>query len=236
MWPVNGEDNALKIVSLHSKRSSIDARPFFVPPRIVVIGDARPTALQIIRDEGVEGKLGGKVIVITGASSGIGLETARALSLTGATLFLTTLNLKTAKIALARVMEAGRASLVEMDNNSSASIRTAAKTILKLSNNKVNILINNAGVMGVQELKLTEDGQEIHFATNYLSQFLLFQLLKPALLTSATRDFHSRVVNVSSSAHRAGKLPDNEQLQLRKRKIQPRGSVCELEACLYLPG
>ena len=140
-------------------------------------GDARPTALQVVRDEGVEGKLRGKVIVITGATSGIGLETARALSLTGATLFLTARNVNLAETALAGVVEAGRVSLVEMDNNSFASIRTAAGTILKTSNNKVNILINDAGVMGVQELKLTEDGQEVHFATNYLSEFLLFQLL-----------------------------------------------------------
>ena len=179
-------------------------------------GDARPTALQIVRDEGVEGKLGDKVIVITGASSGIGLETARALSATGATLFLTARNLKTAETALAGILEAGRVSLVEMDNNSFASIRAAAATILKKSNNQVNILINNAGVMGITDLKLTEDGQEIHFATNYLSEFLLFQLLKPALLASATHDFHSRVVNVSSSAHRAGRLPDSDNYNFEK--------------------
>ena len=47
--------------------------------------------------------------------------------------------------------------------------------------------------MGVQGLRLTEDDQEVHFATNYLSEFLLFQLLKPALLASATRDLYSRV-------------------------------------------
>src|ERR1700712_5491611 len=50
-------------------------------------GDARPTALQIIRDESLEGQLVGKIMVITGATSGIGLETARAFSATGATLF-----------------------------------------------------------------------------------------------------------------------------------------------------
>ena len=179
-------------------------------------GDARPTALQIVRDEGVESRLGGKVIVITGATSGIGLETARALSVTGATLFLTARNLKMAEIALAEVVEAGRVSLVEMDNNSFASIRTAAETILKESNNKVNILTNNAGVMGVRGLKLTEDGQEVHFATNYLSEFLLFQLLKSALLASATRDFHSRVVNVSSSAHRTVNLPESDNYNFEK--------------------
>lgn len=179
-------------------------------------GDGRPTALQIVRDEGVEGKLGGKVIVITGASSGIGLETARALSATGATLFLTARNLKMAETALAGIVEAGRVSLVEMDNNSFASTRAAAATILKKSNTQVNILINNAGVMGIPDLKLTEDGQEVHFATNYLSEFLLFQLLKPALLASATPDFHSRVVNVSSSAHRAGSLPESDNYNFEK--------------------
>ena len=198
-------------------------------------GDARPTALQIVRDEGVEGRLGGKVIVITGASSGIGLETARALSVTGATLFLTARNVKIAETSLAGVVEAGRVSLVEMDNNSFASIRTAAETILKESNNKVNILINNAGVMGVQGLKLTEDGQEVHFATNYLSEFLLFQLLKPTLLASATRYFHSRVVNVSSSAHRAGNLPESDNYNFEKGGYSHEIAYANSKlACTYL--
>jgi hypothetical protein len=52
-------------------------------------GDARPTALQIIKDEGVKGKLKGQVIVITGTSSGIGIKTTRALAATSTTLFLT---------------------------------------------------------------------------------------------------------------------------------------------------
>ena len=94
-----------------------------------------------------------------------------------------------------------------MDNNSFASVREAARTILTATNNKVNILICNAGVMGIPDLRLTADGHEVHFQTNYLSHFLLFQLLSPALLSSATQDFHSRVVVVSSSAHRAAILP-----------------------------
>ena len=198
-------------------------------------GDSRPTALQIVRDEGVEGKLGGKVIVITGATSGIGLETARALSLTGATLFLTARNVKMAEKALVGVVEAGRVSLVEMDNNSFASIRTAAGIILRSSNNKVNILTNDAGVMGVQGLQLTEDGQEVHFATNYLSEFLLFQLLKPALLASATRYFHSRVINVSSSAHRAGSLPDSDNYNFEKGGYSHEAAYANSKvACTYL--
>ncbi|PWY79279.1 NAD(P)-binding protein [Aspergillus heteromorphus CBS 117.55] len=173
-------------------------------------GDARPTALQIIQDESLDGGLVGKVMVITGATSGIGLETARALSATGATLFLTTRDLKKANASLKDILEPGRVSLVEMDNASFASIREAVTTILSASKGQVNVLVNNAGIMGIQELQLTVDGHEIHFATNYLSHFFLFQLLKPAMLASATPDFHSRVVMVSSSAHRAWKFNESD--------------------------
>lgn len=179
-------------------------------------GDARPTALQIIRDEGLEDKLLGKVIVITGATSGIGLETARALYATGATLFLTTRNMGKAKSALKELFETGRVFLVDMDNASFSSIRAAAKEILTKANNQVNVLINNAGVMGIENLELTEDGYETHFATNYLGHFLLFQLLKSALLASSTPDCQSRVVIVSSSAHRALKLNESDNYNFEK--------------------
>lgn len=179
-------------------------------------GDARPTALQIIRDESVEGKLVGKVMVITGATSGIGLETARALSATGATLILTARDMKKAEAALAGILEPGRVFLVEMDNASFASVRTAAATILAKSNNQVNILVNNAGIMGIDQLKITEDGHEMHFAVNHLSHFLLFQLLKPALLASSTPGFHSRVVVVASSAQRSCSLSESDNYSFEK--------------------
>jgi NAD(P)-dependent dehydrogenase (short-subunit alcohol dehydrogenase family) len=173
-------------------------------------GDARPTALQIIQDEGVEGNLAGKVIVITGATSGIGVETARALSTTGASLFLTARNLDKANKNLAGILEPGRVSLVEMDLDSFKSIRAGAEKILSASKGQVNILINSAGVMGLQKYSLTEDGIEAQFSANYLGFFLLFQLLKQALLASITADVHSRVVVVASSAHRAATLPVND--------------------------
>jgi NAD(P)-dependent dehydrogenase (short-subunit alcohol dehydrogenase family) len=118
-------------------------------------GDARPTALQIVRDEGLEGKLTGKVMVITGATSGIGLETARALAATGATLFLPVRDMEKAKNVLSGILDPGRVSLVAMDIASFASIRSAAATILTESNNQVNILVNNAGVMEIEDLRLT---------------------------------------------------------------------------------
>jgi hypothetical protein len=143
-------------------------------------GDARPTFLQIIHDESLDGKLVGKVVVITGTTSGIGLETARALSATGATLFLTARDMKKAETRT-------RSRFARRDGQRLFRWRSSCcATILTKSNNRVNILVNNAGVMGIEEIKLTEDGNEMHFATNHLSHFLLFQLLKPALLASST--------------------------------------------------
>ncbi|KAH8893017.1 short-chain dehydrogenase/reductase-like protein [Thozetella sp. PMI_491] len=184
-------------------------------------GDARPTALQIIKDEGVEGKLTGKVIVITGTSSGIGIETARALLLTGAKLFLTARNLEKAKTALGSILDSGRAELVEMDNTSLDSVRRAAETILKKSNGQVNILINNAGIMAIPTLEYTKDGIEMQFGVNHLSHFLLFQLLKPALLTSASPEFSSRVVNLSSSAHNVASINESGNYNFEKGEYNP---------------
>ncbi|KAJ3453423.1 hypothetical protein MRS44_017670 [Fusarium solani] len=164
-------------------------------------GDARPTALQIIKDEGVEGKLNGKIIVITGTSSGIGIETARALATTGATLFLVARSLEKAEAAVADFFDPARMHLVQMDNESFDSVRAAADAILKKTT-KINILVNNAGIMAVPDRRLTRDGHELQFGTNHLAHFLLFQLLKPALLAASTPEFHSRVVSVASAAHK----------------------------------
>jgi NAD(P)-dependent dehydrogenase (short-subunit alcohol dehydrogenase family) len=179
-------------------------------------GDARPTALQIVHDEGLEGKLTGKVIVITGATSGIGLATAQALAATGATLVITARDVKKAETILVDLLKPGRVSVVEMDNSSFASIRAAATTILAKSNNQVNILVNSAGVMGIEALTLTVDGHEMHFSTNHLNHFLLFQQLKSALLASSSPDFHSRVVNVASPAHRAWTLNESDNHDFQK--------------------
>ncbi|KFZ18006.1 hypothetical protein V501_01422 [Pseudogymnoascus sp. VKM F-4519 (FW-2642)] len=179
-------------------------------------GDARPTALQIIKDEGVEGKLAGKVIVITGTSSGIGIETARALSLTGARLLLTARDLNKAKTALDGILEPGRIELVEMDNTSWSSVRAAAKAILQKSNNQVNILVNNAGIMALPKLEYTKEGFEMQFGVNHLAHFLLFELLKPALLASASTEFSSRVVNLSSSAHHVASINESGDYNFEK--------------------
>jgi NAD(P)-dependent dehydrogenase (short-subunit alcohol dehydrogenase family) len=184
-------------------------------------GDARPTAFQILSDTGMKGRLTGKVIVITGASSGIGIETARVLSATGATLFLTARDIKKAETALEGILEQGRVSLVHLDLTSLDSVRVASETILNQSGNKVNILIENAGIMGLPTRTLTDDGYEMHFQTNHLSHFLLFQLLKPALLASSTSELQSRVVMVSSTAHRATMLLSSDNYSFEKGNYDP---------------
>ena len=94
----------------------------------------------------------------------------------------------------------GKITLIEMDNESLASVKKAADSFLQQSKT-LNLLITNAGVMATPEGK-TKDGFESQFGTNHVAHFLLFQLLKPTLLASATLDFPSRVVSVSSIGHR----------------------------------
>ncbi|EEU48202.1 uncharacterized protein NECHADRAFT_75545 [Fusarium vanettenii 77-13-4] len=167
-------------------------------------GDSRPTAIQIIQDEDLVGKLSGKVAFITGCSSGIGMETAKALHLAGMTLYLTARNLAKAKTALGDLIDSDRVHLLELDLDSLASVRSCAAEFLSKSQT-LNILICNAGVMTPPEGR-TKDGFETQFGTNHLAHFLLFNLVQPALLAGTTPSFASRVVVLSSVAHRFGEV------------------------------
>jgi NAD(P)-dependent dehydrogenase (short-subunit alcohol dehydrogenase family) len=189
-------------------------------------GDDRPTALQIIQDQGLTGKLQDKVFLITGCTSGLGVETARALHTTGADIYITARDIqKGAQVAEdIRSDGVGRLEVIKMELDSFESIRTAARTFLGKSD-RLNVLINNAGNFSIMFLVCcfgranapstgvmaspegrTKDGFETQFGTNHLGHFLLFQLLKPTLLSSSSNTFNSRVVVVSSSGHRGGKI------------------------------
>lgn len=165
-------------------------------------GDSRITGLQIIHDENLTNAWIDKTALITGVSSGIGVETVRALVATGATVFGTARNLYKAREALgAELLESGRVKLVFMDQTDLASVRACAEEVRKSSGGRLNIIVNNAAVMNTPEER-TKDGFELQFGTNHLSHFLLFYLLNDMLLASSTPQFHSRVVSVSSAAHR----------------------------------
>ena len=166
-------------------------------------GDARPTALQIVKDQGLMGKLGDKVILITGCTSGIGVETARALHATGAKIFITARNVKKGQDVAKDISTSNPGQVVEvikMELDSFDSVRAAVADFLNKTK-KLNILINNAGVMACPEGR-TQDGFETQWGTNVLGHFLLFQLLKDTLSASSSPQFASRVVSVSSSGHR----------------------------------
>ncbi|UKZ61216.1 uncharacterized protein TrAtP1_002484 [Trichoderma atroviride] len=162
-------------------------------------GDARPTASQIVQDQQLVDKLSNKVILITGCSSSIGVETARALYLTGATLYLTARDTAKVEAALGDLIESPRVHVLHLDLDSLGSVRACAEEF-KSKTARLNILIENAGVMACPEGR-TADGFETQFGTNHLAHFLLFQLLRPMLLASSTPEFNSRVVIVASSAH-----------------------------------
>ncbi|KAF2847204.1 NAD(P)-binding protein [Plenodomus tracheiphilus IPT5] len=183
-------------------------------------GDARPTALRIIQDESAEGTLKGQVVVITGTSSGIGIETARALAATGATLFLTARDVSKAESALAGILEPSRMEIVQMDQASLASVRTAASTILAKTS-KIHLLVNNAGIMAIPDLRHTADGHELQFGTNHLSHFLFYKLLEPALLAAASPELPSRVVSLASSAHNVHGLNASDDYNFTKTEYDP---------------
>lgn len=163
-------------------------------------GDARPTALNIIHDEALEGKLVGKIILITGCSSGIGIETARVLHTTGATLYLTARSLSKAKSALGDLTTSPQVHLLELDLNSLESVRACATEFLS-KEKKLDVFIANAGIMATREGK-TQDGFETQLGVNHLAHFLFFNLLKPALLAAAP----SRAVFLSSIGHRSAEV------------------------------
>lgn len=111
-------------------------------------GDARPTALKVVEDEGRVNNMTDKVMLVTGCSSGIGIETARALHATGATLFMHVRDLKKGEAVVKDILATspgkGKIELLRFDLDSLDSVRAGAAEFLKKSD-KLNVLVNNAG-------------------------------------------------------------------------------------------
>ena len=142
---------------------------------------ATSTAADVI--EGID--LSGRVAVITGASGGIGLETARALASAGATVVLGNRSGAKADAAAAdlRASVAGVVELQALDLASLASVRDFASWVGN-QHDELDVLINNAGVMATP-LTRTVEGFELQFGTNHLGHFLLTNLLMPLLIAGA---------------------------------------------------
>jgi NAD(P)-dependent dehydrogenase (short-subunit alcohol dehydrogenase family) len=141
----------------------------------------------------------GRVAVVTGANTGIGYETAAALAFRGAHVVLAVRNLAKGNAALARIVAAKPevdVTLQELDLSSLDSVRAAAAA-LRANYPRIDLLINNAGVMWTPK-QVTKDGFEMQFGTNHLGHFALTGLLLDHLLPVRG----SRVVTVSSLGHR----------------------------------
>jgi NAD(P)-dependent dehydrogenase (short-subunit alcohol dehydrogenase family) len=154
--------------------------------------------------------LSGRRMIVTGGNSGIGLETVRALCRHGAEVVLAARDPGRGEAALRTLAAEGlKPRFAALDLSSLASIRRFAAGI-----ESVDVLINNAGVMGMPRRMLTEDGFERQFGTNHLGHFALTGLLLPTLL----RGTDPRVVTVASIAHRRARI-DFDNLQGERRYV-----------------
>ncbi|XP_060576274.1 retinol dehydrogenase 12-like [Ruditapes philippinarum] len=145
----------------------------------------------------------GKTVLITGANTGIGKETARDLARRGARVLLACRDIVKAEKAAEDIRRSTGSDDVVIYNLDLASLTSVRQCAEQVINNepRLDVLINNAGVMIMPYCK-TEDGFEMQFGTNHLGHFLLTNLLLDLLKKSAP----SRIINVSSSAHRMGHI------------------------------
>ena len=154
--------------------------------------------------------LTGKTAVITGATGGLGYETALALAGAGADVVLTGRNDLKGRHALDRIRARFPSAKVIYETLDLASLASVADFAGRFatSHAALDLLINNAGVMALPTRQTTEDGFEMQFGTNYLGHYALTARLLPRL----RRANQPRVVNLSSMAHRSGAI-DFDDLQ-----------------------
>ncbi len=154
----------------------------------------------------IEKRLDGAVACVTGGNAGIGRETALELSRRGAHVVLLCRSVSKAEEAAKTIeVETGNTVDVEkLDLASLESVRECAEA-LRAKLDKVDLLVNNAGIMMCPELKTTE-GFEMQFGTNHLGHFLLTELLLPLMERSVYTGFKPRIVILSSSLHKSGKI------------------------------
>jgi NAD(P)-dependent dehydrogenase (short-subunit alcohol dehydrogenase family) len=154
--------------------------------------DQDSTATEVV--EGVD--LSGKRAIVTGAASGIGVETARALAGAGAAVTLAVRKTGDGETVASEIRSTtgnDEVTVAPLELTDYASI----DAFVAAWDGPLDILVNNAGVMAIQELALTDRGREMQFATNHLGHFALALGLHDALAAAGS----ARIVSVSSSGH-----------------------------------
>ncbi|MGD0135535.1 MAG: SDR family oxidoreductase [Bryobacteraceae bacterium] len=145
----------------------------------------------------------GKVVVVTGGTSGIGQVAAERLAGMGARVILVARSKSRGEAALSRLREVapGQAHRVHYGDVSRLADLNRLVTEIRSAEPRIDVLINNAGAM-FGNRQVTEDGMELTFATNHLSYFVLTQGLREQLAAAGS----ARIVNTSSHAHYRGKI------------------------------
>jgi|GEM_PF-650500 len=182
------------------------------------------TACEVARGQ----DLSGRTILVTGGSSGLGMETARALAITGANVAITARDLDAGEEVLANLREAGsgRHALYALDLSDPAAIRSFAGRIKK-DLGAIDVLVANAGVAQTPKDRLA-NGLELRFATNYLGHFLLVDALLPMLSERG-----ARLVLLGSAGHK-GRPVNLSDLAWQDRDIDQRVAYGESKSALSL--
>ncbi|MFE7126686.1 SDR family NAD(P)-dependent oxidoreductase [Streptomyces sp. NPDC057617] len=186
------------------------------PTRITTPFDAKSTAAEVIA--GID--LTGRRAIVTGASSGIGVETARALAGAGAEVTLAVRNTAAGKEAAEDIAATTGARNVQVAPLDLADQRSVAAFTTGWEG-PLHILVNNAGVMYTPETR-TPEGWELQFATNHLGHFALTTGLRPALLGAG----RARVVSLSSVGH-IGSPVDFDDIHFRTRPYDPQTAYAQ---------
>jgi NAD(P)-dependent dehydrogenase (short-subunit alcohol dehydrogenase family) len=156
----------------------------------------------------------GRVAVVTGANSGLGLVTSRELARAGADVIMACRNMEKGRAAAEEVSAAASGGEVRLEELDLADLTSVAAFADRLPGDRLDLLINNAGLMAPPR-RLTADGFESQFGTNHLGHFALTGRLLHRLLAAP----EPRVVTVSSQAHRTGRINFSD-LQGERRYIR----------------
>ncbi len=159
-----------------------------------------------------------KIVIITG-TGGLAYDDALAFAAKGATVILAGRSVEKAEVSIRKIkarIPNGKIVFEPLDLANLDSVEDFADRIT-YAYDRVDILINNAGVMMPKERQMTKDGFELQFGTNHLGHFALTALLLPLLMKSE----QARVISLSSIAHRSGQIDfDNLNAELRYKPME----------------
>jgi NAD(P)-dependent dehydrogenase (short-subunit alcohol dehydrogenase family) len=178
--------------------------------RVITPFGAQSTAAEVAADV----DLTGKRVIVTGGASGIGIETARALAGRGAEVTIAVRNTEAGVRVAAEIDGDVRVAPLELTDLDSV------RAFVDAWDGPLDVLVNNAGVMAIQRLELTDRGLETQFATNHVGHFALAVGLHEAL---AAAEGEARIVSVSSRGHLASPVVF-EDINFERREYTPFGA------------